>query len=193
MKKILLTAAAVFVTLSIYAQGTIDFKNDTTSLIRNGNNGGALVTSADGIRVALYWAPLSNPDNFTVLVPSLVVGAVPPVPGQFFGGTRTTGTETLAGTTGRFIVKAWEAAYGATFEEAVANTSMGRPALRAESPVFTLSTGNPGGSPPIPAANLQGTLAAPGFTGLTVMVPEPSMIALGLLGAGSLLLFRRRK
>jgi hypothetical protein len=179
--------------ITAFAQGTVDFKNDSTSYIRIGFGTTRLVTQSDGLVAALYWAPLSNPNNFTQLGPYTGVGGpVPPVPGLFFGGTRTTGPETLAGTAGQFIVRVWEVAYGSTFEAALQNSMGGRPALRGESTVFTLTTGNPGGSPPIPAANLQGTSLTPGFTGITV-IPEPSGFMVGLAGLGALLMFRRSK
>lgn len=190
MKKLLLTAAAVFVTLSIYAQGTVNFQNSASTRVMNQLTG-APVAPADGIRVALFWAPLSDPNNFTQLQTSSGVGS--PVAGQFFGGNRTTGNETMPGADARFIVRAWELAYGTTYEAAANAPAMGgRPALRAESPVFVLSTGG-GGNPPGAPAPLTGATGQPGFTGFTLIVPEPSIIALGLIGAGSLLLFRRRK
>jgi hypothetical protein len=199
MKKVLLTAAAVFVTLSIYAQGTVDFKNDNTALIRNSLTGSP-ATFANGISVALYWAPLSDPNNFTQLGnPVTVGGPAPPVPGQFVGGTRTTGVATAPATDAWFVVKAWEVAYGATFEIASTAPAMGgRPALRGESDAFRLTTGSILTTP----ANLQGPYNngtpmntaddLPGFQGLTVVVPEPSAIVFCLFTAIGASIFARR-
>jgi hypothetical protein len=190
MKNVLIATALLFLTVDVYAQGTIDFKNDSATPVRNGLTD-ANVLFSQGIQAALFWAPLSNPDVFTQLGNPVSVGF--PVPGIFIGGTRTTGAETAAGASARFIVKAWEAAYGATYEAAVAAAPMGgRIGLRAQSPVFLLTTGG-GGTPPTNPTALVGTTMNPGFTGFTVVVPEPSIFALGLWAASSLLLFRRRK
>jgi hypothetical protein len=77
-------------------------------------------------------------------------------------------------------IRAWQGAAGSTFEQA---------SKRGISPTLTLATGNvPDASTgiPSPPANLVGLQ---GFD----LVPEPSTIALAVLGLGSLLLFRRRK
>ena len=175
-----------FLALSLYAQGTVSFNNDNNSCIYN-FFAGRPVTQSDGFHVALYWAPLSNPDNFTQLGGSVSVGF--PIPGRFFGGNRTTGNETSPGGQARFMVLGWELAYGPTYEAAIAAPPMnGRLTARFFSPVFVLTTG--GGL--IPPASLTGTELEPVFLG--VPCPEPSVIALTLLGAGiGGVLWRRRK
>lgn len=190
MKKLILTAAALFVTLSIYAQGTIDFKNDNTALIMDATDGLA-VTQSDGIVVGLYWAPLTDPDNFTQIGASTGINFPPPSPaGRFTGGTRTTGTATGEQGEARFIVRAWEVAYGATYELAVAAAPMGgRPAKVGQSNIIVTKTGGGIGTP--------GSLLSPGASQplqpFSVNVPEPTTLALGLIGVGALLLLRRRK
>lgn len=194
MKKLILTAVTALVSLNLYAAdcsdptgGTVAFQNASGSVVFN-NHTGANVVAADGIRVALYWAPLSDPDNFCQIGAMASVGV--PIAGRFSGGTRTTGAETPAGTAGWFQVRAWELAYGATFEDAIAAPGQGgRVALRGQSSAFQSATGNPNAQPPIAPVNL----ATSGLPGFAVDVPEPSVIALGLLGAGALLLLRRRK
>jgi hypothetical protein len=199
MKKLILTAVAVVASLNLYAQGTVAFQNASGSLVLNGRTG-ASVAFADGIVAALYWAPTTDANNMrqilngpsTDVASRTDVGKVSTslVPGRFLGGTRTTGTETAGGAQAWFQVRAWELAYGGTYEAAVAAPAQnGRLALRGESNKFLSSTGNPGGTPPTAAINL----ATSGLQGFTVVVPEPSVIALGLLGAGALLLLRRRK
>jgi hypothetical protein len=185
MKKLVLTAVGLLASLNLFAQGVVSFQNSSTTLVLNGNNGSAPATTADGIRVALYWAPDSAPDNFTQIGAIATVGI--PAAGRYAGGNRTTGSETAPGATAWFQVKAWEYAYGTTYETAIAAPpSGGRVALRGESSKFHCATGNP---PLLPATNL----STVGLDGITVNVPEPSVIALGLLGAGALLLLRRRK
>jgi hypothetical protein len=185
MKKLVLTAVGLLASLNLFAQGVVSFQNSSTTLVLNGNNGNAPVASADGIRVALYWAPDSTPTTYTQIGNVATVGI--PAAGRYAGGNRTTGTETAPGAQAWFQVKAWELAYGTSYEEAVAHAPMGgRLALRGESNKFHCTTGNP---PLLPATNL----STVGLEGFTVNVPEPSVIALGLLGAGALLLLRRRK
>jgi hypothetical protein len=184
MKKLLITAAALLVTVSTYAQGVVVFGNSASSLILDGKDGLA-AAGADGIRAALYWAPLSDPDNFTQIGAFANVGV--PVAGTFSGGNRTTGNATAPGAVARFQVRAWESAYGATFEEAIAAPAMGgRVALRGVSNIMEFQTGAPPASPPT-------TLINNGLQGFTVVVPEPSVVALGIMGVGALLLLRRRK
>jgi hypothetical protein len=188
MKKLLLTAAAIMVaTINTFAQGAVSWGNSATTLIVNSLTGAA-ATSAAGLRAALYWAPLSDPTNFRMIGSIASVGT--PLPGRYSGGNATTGSETAGGEMAWFQVRAWELAYGATYEAAVsAPDQSGRPALRGSSNTFMATAaslvGNPTPPPPTPLN--------PQIQGFTVVVPEPSAIALGLLGAGALLLLRRRK
>lgn len=193
MKKLLLTAALALVSLGLYAQGTVNFQNAAASAVTDATLGGARVSptntpAATAIHAALYWAPASDPLNFTQLGNSIQVGTA--IAGVFIGGTRSTGPATPGGTPAQFQVRAWEVAYGSTYETAIAAANMnGRPAKRGNSNTITVLTGNPGGTP----ATTQGQLTASGLQGFAVDVPEPSVIALGVIGAGALLLLRRRK
>jgi hypothetical protein len=192
MKKLALTAVGLLASLNLFAQGVVSFQNSSTTLVtfgtELGNSGktpGAAVASADGIRVALYWAPDSAPNSYVQIGAVATVGV--PLAGRYSGGNRTTGNETAPASAAWFQVKAFELAYGGTYEAAIAApASGGRVAFRGESNKFHCSTGNP---PLLPATNL----STAGLEGFTVNVPEPSVIALGLLGAGALLLMRRRK
>ena len=187
MKKLLLTAAMVLVSLSVYAQGTVNFVNTTGSRVTDATTGNTTVPGSAGIVAALYWAPLSDPDNFTQIGTPAGVGVGQP-PGIYNGGPRTTGAATPGGANARFQVRAWEVAYGATYEAAIAAPNMsGRPAKRGSSNIIEVKTGNPANVPP----DAPGALT--GLQGFAVNVPEPSVIALGVIGAGALLLLRRRK
>ena len=85
-----------------------------------------------------------------------------------------------AGANVQIQIRVWESAYGSTFEEA-------RLSGRYDySPTLIIATGG-GGSPP----SLPGVLY--GLKSFQMrLTPEPSTIALGLIGAGALF-FRRRK
>jgi len=190
MKKLLITAAALLITASTYAQGVLNLANNAATAISDVD--GTAVAGADGIRVALYWAPLSDPNNFTALGANATVGV--PVAGTFSSGARTTGPETAPGAEARFQVRAWELAYGATYEAALGNTTQmgGRLAKVGNSDIFQIATGNP---PLVPAAGLPPTVTRPaGMNPFQLyIVPEPSVVALGIMGVGALLLLRRRK
>jgi len=187
-------AVLTVVASSTYGQGTVSFQNQSTNKITRIDTGANVANSpAGGWKVQLYWLDgnLAQPttDMFT---DATKVGAAAnigvPVAGQFSGGTITIPT-TAAGGPVWLQLKAWEAAFGATYEAAVGNQtpSGGRLALAGTSNIFKLAaTGNP--NPP--ATTPMGINPLLSFT--LVPVPEPAAIGLGLLGFGTLLLLRRR-
>ena len=155
----LLTAWVSLAALDVFAQGTVHFGGDSSTPIMNGLTGQP-VTAADGIEAALYWSPIGS-SNFIQLGQAVNVGV--PVPGIVIGGTRTTGPETPGGASGQFQVRAWEASYGDSYEEAlVAPLQYGRGALVGQSPTLVIPTGS--ATPPTPPA----LLTANGYTGFTI-------------------------
>lgn len=187
MKKLIVIGMTLAcATLGVYAQGTVTFGNTTSTLVRYapgvpGHTNEAVPIGS--MRVALYWGTLGSPEANLVQIGAFtgIVGQ----PGFFFGGNRTTPTNTAAGTQATFQARAWSAAF-ATYEAAIGSNDPNQ--FAGKSVVFNSQTGG-GGSPPGPPFNL-----APVIPVVSVLqVPEPSVIALGLLGLGSLLLIRRRK
>ncbi len=161
----LLTTWVALASLDVFAQGTVHFGGNTSTRIRNGWTG-LPARAADGIKAALYWAPIGS-TNFVQLGTAVDAGI--PLPGLFIGGTRTTGLETAGGTSAQFQVRAWEAAYGQTYEEArSAPLQAGRGALLGRSVVLAIRTGN--ATPPTPPA----LLTANGLAGFEV---NPSLVA----------------
>lgn len=173
MKK-LLTIAACFCALSAlnaYAQGSIAFGNRVAGVVD------APVFDVGG-------AKLAGPDAYAQLYAGPSATALAPVgsPVAFRTGagagyfpTTATSVGTVAPGGQAYIqVKAWQGAAGSSFEAA---------AIKGEGNVFTVTTGGAGSPPSLPA----------NLTGLTsfTLVPEPSIIALGLLGAAALMLRRR--
>lgn len=163
--------------LGAYAQGTVNFANIVLS-------GGARVVDAPvfaadgttrlagtGFQAQLYAGPnagslaaIGNPTGFLT-----GTGA-----GYFNGGTRTIDT-VAPGANAAIEVRAWDTSSGATFAAA---------SIKGSSPGLSIATGGSGTPPSLPA-NLVGLQS---FS----LVPEPSTLALGALGALALL-FRRRK
>lgn len=195
MKKTIVVgiAALAMVAGSTYGQGTVSFANASTSKITRQDTGANVANSpAGGWKAQLYWLPgdVVNPgtEAFTVKAGNMANIGVP-VAGQFSGGTITIPT-TTAGAEVWIQVKAWEYAFGTTYEAAVANRTPqnGRLALAGTSNIFKVDTSDPTAVPtPLPAslAAMQGFVLVP--------VPEPGAVALGLLGLGALLALRRRK
>ena len=172
MKTKLVTAVCVMSVFSLFAQGTIDFKDDSTALVKGMPPGETCV-------VGLWWAPVgtTDPVAFTFLPSSrtVVMGN-----GLFQGGIQTI-NEVAGGAAVALQVRGWDAAS--------ASWDMAR--IRGESAILTYTTGNPNGFP-IPGD--PGSLMDAGFKGLTLsVVPEPSTIALGLIGLAGLLVSRRRR
>ena len=184
MKHCLVTLAALMVAASSFAQGTVIFNNKVTgsvdARVSYASSGGLI--PADGTFVAQLYA--SAPGGTLAAVGAAVPFRNTPAAGLgYINPTGIDTTRTIPGVaeSGSAQVKmvAWASSLGATYEAAKA-TGGGF----GESSVITVGTG--GGL--TPAQNLVGLAA---FT-ISTIVPEPSIAALGLLGAG-LLLIRRKK
>jgi hypothetical protein len=173
MKKLLVALAAVLVTAASYGQGQVNF-----------NNLDALADKSKGIY---------RPDGTTgagagITAQLFLVGAggvltalTPPTtfftdPGAEFllNPVDVTVPNVAGGGSATFRVQAWDTQLGSYTAALAAN------GLRGESGDFVNKVG--GGT--LPPENTV-------FTGFT-MVPEPSTIALGVIGAAALLLRRRK-
>lgn len=191
MKKLVATSIlACAIAAGAFAQGTVVFQNSSASVVQFSDAAkAALGTTAVGpagtaFLAELYYAPTANDavvgGQMGVATPFLSVA------GRFTGGTRTTPSTTAGGTPAWFEVRVWEAAYGATYDAAVRAPAVGgRLAIAGASPKFSITTGTLVPTP-ITAA---GGLNAPFQIN---PVPEPSTIALGLVGLAGLFVLRRR-
>jgi len=202
MKKLAITIAAVFATLNIFAQGTVNFSNlglganvvmgapysigTTTYAV------GAKAPAGTSFTVQLYWSPF---DSTSPTAPTAPFQPETPSGHLAIAGVYNLGTVLIAGITppggmGWFQVKGWQTALaGVSFNGYDDAAAAG--ALVGLSSVFLLGgTGDPlPPNPTVPAA------FGPGHGGLSLapLVPEPAMLGLGLLGGAALLLLRRRK
>jgi hypothetical protein len=177
MKKLLIALAAVLVTAASYAQGTLNFNTRFTAAGVNA----PVVLSTGGGPGPSYSAALYLVSGGTdTLVPNSTTtfrdGSTTAALAQYVNpitveipGVGTGGTATLK-------IKAWQTSLG-TYETAQL--------ARGESAVFTTT---PLGGGPTPPGDLPSSLQ--GFT--VNVIPEPSTIALGALGAAALLLRRRK-
>lgn len=183
MKKTLITAVAVLATLNMYGQGTVVFSNSGGAPVINSRTG-VNVVAGSTFKVGLYYGAVGATESeFAMLGASANIF---PTAGFFSAGNRTAPIA-AAGGNGQFQVRAWESAFGTDYAQVLGTGNPG--ALVGKSNIMLVDTGDPTSTPagaPTPIAPLmQGFSLTP--------VPEPSVIGLGLLGAVSLLMLRRRK
>lgn len=190
MKKILaIGILGLAMILNVKGQGQVDFRNSNVP-------GSQFVLDFDGTKLAgpsfvaqLYYSTTANGVFTSVTDPAAPFRAVGAGDGFWNPGASSTRnlTGTIGGQTVFLQVRAWSAAAG-TYETAL--TTGG--AHVGSSSVFSYVTGGDpqNGNPSITAPAMTGFQ---GFSLSVVPVPEPSTIALGVLGAGSLLFLRRKK
>jgi hypothetical protein len=177
MKKLLLTLALAAVTTFTYAQGTIQFANNAgTRFTVNGVRPTVLAASTYvfGVFVGTTADALSaqpvGPLGTNATTIGLISGPNPQayaVPGE-------------PNTTVFVQIRGWESRFG--------NWQEGQQGLHGETAVRAVVLGPTTG----PGTVVWSSTDLTKFQAID-LVPEPSAIALAVLGLGSLLLFRRRK
>lgn len=180
MKHCLLTLAALLVAASTYAQGTINFVNRITPTLDapvSLEGTGAKLAGADGWVAVLYG---SAPGGTMAAIGDPIAFRDGTGIGYWPGATRTI-TGVAESGTASLQVKVFNTTLGANYDAVVA-AGMGGFGQSAILP--SVATGG-GLNPPAPMTGLAAFTATP-------VIPEPSIAALGLLGAG-LLLIRRKK
>lgn len=191
MKKILLTCALVTFAIGAYAQGTVNFANAGTSLITtNTPTGVGNITGIGLYTIGIYAGPEGALEGALVLVGATTTNG--PVAGRI-NGNPSGGSFVLpngfpTSTRITFQIRAWQTSAG-SYAAAVSGAGLYG--------ASTVGTTTPGGGL-IAAGGLFGTVVAPNgdqpVLGFALSgVPEPSSIALGLLGLGAVALFRRKK
>jgi hypothetical protein len=181
MKKLLVTLAAVLVSVSTFAQGTIKFNNRLTGQVDAPVRMPDATTGAGsqaGAMAQLYYIPATGPA--VALTPATTFRTTSAA-AMFYVNEPLTGVivpGVPAGSTANIQLRAWVG--GTSYETATQ--------FIGESNIIPVSLGGvPAQGAPIPDAVLTGLQ---GFN--LRVVPEPSTIALGVLGAAALL-YRRRK
>lgn len=173
MKKLLIAVAAVLVTAASYGQGQINFNNRVAAAginapVTEAGTGAGAGTIA-GMKTQLF---LVAGGNKTAIGDTGTFRASPAAATGFMTQSITVVVPGIdVGGSATVVMRAWN---GATYES---STTFG------ESAPVTITLGGGTGVP----ADLTGLAA---FTVTTV--PEPSTIALGVLGAAALLLRRRK-
>jgi len=180
MKKLLLVTVLIVASVATYAQGTLNFAN-FVQVAPPGVSVNAPIFNIDGttrlagsqFQAILYGGPDANSLQ---AMGSAVGFATGTGAGYFIGGQRV--VTTVAGNTMAFLqVRAWDTLAGATWDAAFASGSG-----YGMSPILNLTLGQAPATPP----NMVG------LQSFSLVVPEPSTIALAILGAATLFLRRRK-
>jgi hypothetical protein len=189
MKKLLLVAALSVASLGSYAQGYLNFANigggpagTVNAPITNATVVPAVRANGNTVLAMLYVAPAGTLDELLLTTNGVAGGPAPfntgGQAGYFTGGQRVI-TGFNGGQTVTVQVRAWIASAGATYDEARAFN----PLMVEESNLIQIVLQS--------APNTPNNMV--GLNSFTIGIPEPSSIALGLLGLGAIALFRRRK
>ncbi len=183
-KTILASLVAAGTAASALAQGTVIFENSDSAAGAVRLSSFGPYAAANSYTVALLWAPgntLGVAQSAFTQIGIFGLGAGTAIPaGLFFDGTPlTTGAATAPGTVAVFEVQGWLGAYTSYSQGDTISGTAG------QSPEFLNGTGG-SGSPPVQTTGWDGNL-------LLVGGPEPSTLAIGGLGAGVWLYFRRKK
>jgi hypothetical protein len=197
MKKLLLIAAISCSAVMVFAQGQVAMQNNSATRTVNPAGTASPAAGSTTVSVGLYWGTAGSAEASLVPLPNSSYDTATvwsPFAGIFNRGLAT--FPVAGGTQVSLQVRAWSSGY-ATYEAALASGIADGSVVAGKGIVQLITLGNAPGVPaPSPAASLitpSGAGDTP-FQRFTIApVPEPSSIALGLLGLGAVALFRRRK
>jgi hypothetical protein len=196
MKKLLASVALALIGVqAAFSQGQVNFANSTATFgndgidrfVYSGSVGGTKMSGTNFV-AAIYWGTSADSlNNFAVR--TLTDTTLPSAVGAFrvstsasigtwVGGARFFIGANI-GDTVQLQIRVWDITRFATYADA-----LGQGGLTGHSDPFPFL---------IPASTDTAGLAMRNLRAFAVGVPEPSTIALGVLGLGSLLLFRRKK
>jgi len=167
MKKALVAIAALLISVSAYAQGQVNFKTHITSAVPPLD---AKILNPDGTAGTGAFAQLGIM-NGTSFTPMFEAPGVVNAAGYVSAGAATF-TGVAGGTSVQLAMRAWVGAAGSTYDSAT---------VKGISTPITVTLVEAPGTP----NDLTGLS---GFT----MTPEPTTLALGALGLGALVLYRRK-
>lgn len=181
----------------MFAQGTVVFNNVAGGAFRlwtnNASGTASNLISGAAYRIGLYGSTDLGAAESSLSLLLMTTNPAPAGAAGLFNGGSAAPIPGIggAGTQIRFQLRGWSLFAGDNYAAAVAAQALDP--INVATGISALGTTTLGGGTVLPGA-LFGTapgLLASGF-GITP-VPEPSSIALGLLGLGAIALFRRRK
>lgn len=192
MRKLILTAVAVAACLNVYGQGTargtVNFSNVGSPTSDRVTWAGANWTGGTTIQFGLYAGGENALEDSLTLVGAAANGLTG---GLYNGGNRTIVPLSEPGGFATVQVRAWEVAFGADYAAVLANPAAVGVGRVGKSATLLVNTGNPDATP---TPELPTSLVSAGMHGFALtIVPEPSVIGLGLLGGIALFALRRRK
>lgn len=180
MKKTLLTLALVGLSaVATYAQGTVQFANSALSKVKyQADSAAAVVDAPTGTKIGLFWG--TSADNLALVTPTSAIGATA---GIWAGGTVYPIAGSQEGQRVFLKIAGWDASAGDNFRSSL---------HYGESSVVQATLGPTAGPGTVIWQSATGTSTERMKPFTIVLVPEPSVIALGALGLGALLLRRRK-
>lgn len=193
MKKIILALVSILTLCSTgFSQGTFLLSNSSASLFQYRdpfNNYTPTPIPLNGGKVEALWAPLGTMD-LSAFQPVGLVVSVLPSPGRFVGGTMTipagNGFNGIApGAQVSMVIRGWQGTANSWFEAQFTSGFW-----LGYSEIFTVDTSDPTMVPVEPPRNL--AFHPDGFKGLIVGVPEPSALAMVVLGSACCFGARKR-
>jgi hypothetical protein len=194
MRKLILTAVAFAACLSVYGQGTVNdrgtvnFANIGSPTTDRVTYLGANWGGGSTIQFGLYAGADGATETELVQVGA---GGTGLTGGLYNLGARTIVNLAADGGFAMVQVRAWEVAFGTDYASVIANPAAAGVGRVGASNLTRVDTGNPDA---LPTPELPANLVSAGVHGFALTpVPEPSVIGLGILGAMSLFLLRRRK
>jgi len=195
MKKLFSLVALTLASFGALAQGTINFANAAGGGLNapDFDTDGTTKLAGAGFIAQLYAGAVGTAwDSLTALTPTAVF-ATGLNAGYFFGGSVVV-TGVPGGSAAAAQVRVWNSAF-ATWDAAWAAYQAGNPTAKVGVSGWN-GTGLPTTTLTTPPLRSPGVGLDPNLVGLTSFhlysVPEPSTIALGVLGAAALLLRRRK-
>jgi hypothetical protein len=199
MKKLIAISTIAFTLVQgAYAQGTLIFANSSGTRITADATSAPILGVAPGANiplnstlqaagvplvVGLYYSP-SQAGTYNLLAQTPFSDTFT---GRFSGGTIEV-PGVAGGSSAFFQIRVWESTYGANYEAAAAAApANGRFSILGQGTPASLQLASAGQPPAVLS-----TVLTP-FTVAVAPVPEPSTIALGLLGLVGLFVLRRRQ
>jgi len=175
MKKLILTVAAVMVSVAAFAQGQVTFNNRVTGVVD------ARVTFADGPNAgqgvgAGYTAQLfggADANSLAALTPNTTFRTSSAAAMGYVNGVVVDVPGIAAGNKATLVMKVLDSTGKVVGASGSISVSLG------------------GGT--LPPANLEGLAAFTVSVGAAPVIPEPSTLALAAVGGAAALLLRRRK
>jgi len=196
-KSLIVAIASMGLAASSFAQGTIAFANNASSLVTTNNQQGNIGNSTTGFgtKIQLFYqvktgtvAPAAldatsalagTPVNGWIQMPGSASSVGTPLAGRFGPTSVTTGNDVAPAGSVWLQAVAWNGGSTTAANASATATYAG------VSGIWSQGTGDGAAVPAVSSAGLFGGI-------VLIPVPEPSTIALAGLGAASLLLFRRK-